>query len=490
MADAEQSMLYFFPMSFRIIGKEKRMGQKEAVSKARPCEICGRADGDFRLITDDGYMLHWCFRTSPNDVCANGRVFKCTGHKQTSMADFSIFMEMSEYEAQRAAEKKAWLEKKDKEDPGWRKRWVEEQKKKNPDFVPRKPKAPQKEVPPPPARKVQFYEQEEEHIADDEMLDKVYRSLLRQLKLEPWHREKLRKEWQEMTDDLVNKWQIKSLPPLDILRKFERIQYTNPTRKSIIENLIKEVGEPKYVPGFYLADSGLYAMPAISGILYPIYNMDGKIIRLRIADDYPEIKGTFMGEEGIYSHKFEVGRHVWYFQTKDKNAVKTDLQDKPEGKASNKYKNFSSFYEVRDDERKLVVNKLKFGAKAKATPGIYYEKGDDFTVINITEGEKKSIISNYMLARPTIALPGVGSWNTLITSEWLDKLVSKGTKEISVIYDADKNENELVLKAQNDFVKELKERNIDVSVGEWNPKWGKGLDDVLLKGIIPQYHKV
>ena len=94
--------------------------------------------------------------------------------------------------------------------------------------------------------------------------------------------------------------------------------------------------------------------------------------------------------------------------------------------------------------------------------------------------------------RPTIALPGVGTWAVLFHPDkdldgktFFDILVEKGMKKLVVMYDADKNENERVMRAEQDFIENLRKRSVKVFVGEWNEVWGKGLDDILIQGVIP-----
>ena len=426
--------------------------EKEGVSRSHPCEICGRTDGDFRLILDNGYTLHWCFRSDDERIAFGGNTYVRTGQKQTNIALYSIYMEESEYDAQQAERKEQWLKehnikpgKSRRDDEGWWSMYGCSKAGSEPPKI-----IPKREV----------YEPAEEQIADADRLNQVYRTFLSILRVEEKHRQKLAKEWGEATKNMMSQW---------------------------------KVGEPKYVPGFYQTVKGTWAFAGMSGIAYPIYDTNKRIIRIRVCDDYPDYDGKWEGESGTFHHQWEDGNHKWTFIGKEtKEAIVLPAGVNPTGKAKNKYKNFSSFSERRNEETKKIENALKFGAKAPARAGIYFSEGDSFEVVNATEGEKKSIVANRIMHRPTIALPGVGTWSVLFSPDkdlggksFFDILVEKGMKKLVVMYDADKNENERVMRAEQDFIENLKKRSVTVCVGEWNEVWGKGLDDILIQGVIP-----
>ncbi len=460
--------------------------EKEGVSRSHPCEICGRTDGDFRLILDNGYTLHWCFREDEERIAFGGSTFIRTGHKQTNIALYSIYMEEGEYNAQRAEQKEQWLKehgipkgKSRRDDEGW---WAQY------GVTTKADSAPQQIL-----HKRVVYEAAEEQIADADRLNQVYRTFLSLLRVEEKHRQKLAKEWGDATKSIMSQWNIKSIPPVDYHRMKSGERFVNFGRKRILSEVIAEVGEPKFVPGFYQTAKGTWAFSAMSGIAYPIYDTQNRIVRIRVCDDYPDYDGKWEGQSGTFHHQWEDGIHKWTFIGKEaKDVIVLPDGTQPNGKAKNKYKNFSSFSERRNEETKKIENALKFGAKAPARAGIYFSKGDSFEVVNATEGEKKSIVANRIMHRPTIALPGVGTWSVLFSPDkdlggksFFDILVEKGMKKLVVMYDADKNENERVMRAEQDFIENLKKRSVTVCVGEWNEVWGKGLDDILIQGVIP-----
>lgn len=486
------------------------MNKKEGVTRHMPCEICGRADGDFRLITPEGYTSHWCFRQSAENCYVNGKEFICTGSSQTHIAKYSIFMEKSEYFAKKEYEKKEWLAKKDRENPDWRKEWAKEQQRKNPNWKPQRNKNTTNTVAFSQAKpKVQYEEVDVSKIAPVDRLNEVYQCFLDCLVLEEKHKQKLLSEWgkSNVTNMLYDVWKIRSLPPLDFQRFRGTERFINTSRKQIMERLVSNVGEPLYVPGFYRAKNGSYTCSGLSGILYPVYDPCGRLIRLRVGNDYPDVKGNFEQRDGVYHHKWNNGFHEWYFtseRTADEQVedilvygrtVKNIIlkNEIPIGKCANKYLNFTSYSAVVDEEKKKVFNALTNGAKAGSLPALYFRKNDSFSVVDATEGEKKAIVNNAFTKHPTIALPGVGTWamlfkhdNTLGMS-WLEYLISKGMHQFNLMYDADKNENARVLNAEQDFVCELSKSNIQIFIGEWNANWGKGLDDIELEGVMPKY---
>ena len=207
--------------------------------------------------------------------------------------------------------------------------------------------------------------------------------------------------------------------------------------------------------------------------------------------------------EGYFQHGYdEKGEHIWHFlsnETKEKKLV-YDSKIKlinlmangcPKGKASSKYKNFSSVYEKKVNEK--VINGYGIGTRSGSNISLYCKPGDDFSVVYITEGEKKAIVANLILGVPVISLPGTGTFSKLFeknTSEvsMLEYLIRKGTKMMVIAYDADKTTNIMVLKAEKKAIMEFLKRGLAIAVGEWNAAFGKGLDDILVTGVRPSIY--
>lgn len=476
---------------------------REGVSRTKPCEICGRADYDFRLIDEDGFVTHWCARGLYSDTDTSGYIR--TGQHQTSIGLYQIYESCSDYESKKALQKQRWLAEKDRENPNWRKEWAREQEKINPNFRRGYSKPKEKPVPvitrPIEERRVYRKHPDLERKADVKRRDEVYRAFLSLLRVENKHLNKLRVEWGDETIARIKKWGIRSLPPVDSHRFQSGEAYISLSRKQIMEQLVNRVGPPEYVPGFYEID-GEWAFSGLSGIVYPSMDLNGNIAYLRIGNDYPDVEAEYQGREGIYSHIWKKGKHIWTFTFKDtkESVVVADVKLKPEGipygKTQNKYLNFNSCKDEKDEENLIIYNGKSKGARAGSHPGLYFKKGDSFRVIDATEGEKKSIINNEVTGHPTINLPGVGLWGKLFDPDegingesWFDILVKRGMRQLNIMYDADKYKNENVLNAEKGFAEELsKYPQILVCVGDWSTAWGKkGLDDILLAGIMPRY---
>ena len=61
-------------------------------------------------------------------------------------------------------------------------------------------------------------------------------------------------------------------------------------------------------------------------------------------------------------------------------------------------------------------------------------------------------------------------------------------KVFILCYDADKEENRQVSKAEESFIRELRKEGVNAIIGKWSGKFDKGIDDILLMGcdIIPE----
>lgn len=224
-------------------------------------------------------------------------------------------------------------------------------------------------------------------------------------------------------------------------------------RRHICMQLLKRHSTLKGVPGFYQEASGQWTFVGKPGMLLPLYDMDGNLYRLRLRLDRPE----------------------------------TDES----GKERNKYKNFSSFKESRDDNGTLS-NVYRNGCRAGSHIGFYCHHGrDDLSVCYITEGEKKALLANFFLKHMVISLPGVASYSKLTEKDCsgkcaLDFLDNIGCKSVVIAYDADKYTNNTVLRFEKKLAELLKAAPFHIYIANWNPGFGKGLDDILALGVRPQ----
>lgn len=289
---------------------------------------------------------------------------------------------------------------------------------------------------------------------DDQRLDGIYREFLSLLGLNTGHRTYLLKEgWAK---ELIEKSLARSLPPAR--------EYTPPqtngrrryrSRREITEELVRKFGDLKGVPGFY-EKGGSWTFAGKQGLLFPLYNWKGQIYRLRIRVDYPEM---------------------------DEN-----------GKAKNKYHNFSSFREEKREDGTLYNYYLN-GTQANSRIGFYNQFTKDHYVVYITEGEKKSLVANYVLGHPVICVPGVNSFGKVFEADEsgisvIDHAIGLGAKVFVIAYDADKSINAKVLQCEGALVERLKEKGVQIALADWNIGFGKGLDDILGIGIRPNLNMV
>lgn len=288
----------------------------------------------------------------------------------------------------------------------------------------------------------------------DERLDKIYRMFLSLLELNPMHKEYLlREKWPEK---LIKMSLARSLPSAKEYRnKASFVDRKALSRKEIAEELVKEFGTLEGVPGFFVKD-GQWTCAGKQGLLFPLYNRKGEIFRLRIRVDYPD---------------------------RDEN-----------GKIKNKYHNFSSFREERKEDGTLY-NYYSRGTQAKSHVGFYNQFTKDTYAVYITEGEKKSLVANYVLGQPVLCVPGVNSFGKLFEPDasgvsMIDHAINLGAKVFIVAYDSDKSVNAKVLECETALVERLKEKKVQIGLAYWNIGFGKGLDDILGTGIRPNYSVV
>lgn len=479
------------------------------------CPICGKPDWCLRIDFNDEHgtrYLHYCHRMI--DVAEGETVtgidaqeYRCIGYSSEGFAKFESIEQQEEN----------------------RRRWCEEHGKAYKKGGTYKPSS---------KRQVSYSSVREEETVEDcaplavpARLHEVYSAWLDLLVLEPKHEKKLRDEWDKGIENvgigfdyIIARWPIKSLPPDDYIRFDSNENYLNKSRKTIMEELIERVGEPIGVPGFYQKkdkDGVLHwAMFSLCGIIYPIYNSYGQIIRVRVNDDHPVCGGTFQGMEGNFMYlrpKGVSGRTGWYFVPNGEdgranyanqvlvyrtgylqNLIELTSKGYPKGsKVSGKYKNFSS-YEKREektaDGKVRRYNRFMNGVQSGSSLSLYTTPGDNEGVVLITEGEKKAIVANAVYKVPVICLPGVNSYKKLFEPEEgykesvMDRLYQRGLRTPVIIYDADKAENKAVAVCEYKAIAEFWNRDKSIYRGNFSEAWGKGLDDITLAGLrfIPQ----
>lgn len=469
------------------------MAEKMKVTSVEPCKICGKPDYCFRLRFEDGNTLHCCARTADKAVSSGGYVYIHKKLKQTNIGVYNYYQEEEEYQRSLAEFKRAkGLEYSSN---GYNRRVT-----------------PVDNVTRITATKGSSLIRGEVVLADVDKLDRVYRRLLSLLKLEKKDYLLLKSDWNSpTTGNLIEKvlsiYPIRSLPPSDDVRNRPFAEkFESPLRKEVCRILVAEFGSLEGVPGFFIDDTGEWDLAGSEGILFPIYE-DGKMIRVRLRESYPDIKGFYQGKEGNFKHFYtKKGEHCWTFTAKDVADEKPvyvyspytkNIQLKkdgcPAGKASGKYKNLSSVWEKKLEDGTVVNGYGSKGTRSGSNASLYCRPTDNFSTVYVTEGEKKAIVANLLLGVPCVSLPGTGCFSMLFEesndgSSIAERLANKGSNLFVIAYDADKSTNVRVLQNEKSAIEEFKKRNFRIAVGEWNANFGKGLDDILVTGVRPSIY--
>lgn len=269
-------------------------------------------------------------------------------------------------------------------------------------------------------------------IASNNVLNEIYVKFLSFMTLNDKHKEMLMKE--KWSNEMICKSNFRSVPDMKTLRN--------------IINILTENYNLEGVPGFYEKE-GMWYAKIISGMIIPIYSLEGNIIRLKIKPDWTK-------------------EHI-------KQAEKN-------GNELPKYIMFSSYKEEIIDGKSY--NLLKKGTRSGTHISYSFSENDSFKTVMVTEGEKKSRVVNILRKMPCISLPGVMTYSKL-SGKPLEDLKEKGCETIIICYDADKNSNKYVKTAEEELIKLLLNNEFNVYVAEWNIEDGKGIDDLLLAGKKP-----
>lgn len=336
----------------------------------------------------------------------------------------------------------------------------------------------------------------EEKVATEEERDVFFRRLAEVMSLSEKHQEALKEDWNtpatpDLFERVANIFPILSLPPADYIADIWHMPTLR--RRDIARAMSKDFDITRF-PGFVINSKNEKTIVGPEGILFPIYNKDRKLISFRVRADYPDKKGVWQGNEGVFSHSYnKKGEQITLFY-KDGNKEVIDLPwSKVQGKTQNKYKNLSGVFEKREGEK--LINGYGIGCRVGSLISLYTTPGDNMSIVFITEGEKKAMVSNILSHYPCISVPGVNAFSKIFEKDsdgesMMGSLVKRGCKMAVVCYDADKAANQDVLRAQNGLASALAESNISVGIGEWDANWGKGLDDVLVRGIKPVIYPI
>lgn len=474
-------------------------GIRHRCSPSNPCPLCGATDYDMAIEYAPDDVAYWCHKVKGKEVVANGIEYLCIKEdKETSIGVFNIYQR-----------KDLVLQK--------RKEWVEEQRNRNPDW-----KASKRNSAGTPAGAIEYRQKKQippiQPLSHKE-LDERYRYFLSLLVLEDKHRQKMEEEWTsavypELAGKLLHRYPIRSLPPLDNVRFAHGYneKLKNQSRKKIVAAMVKRFNDLRGIPGFYLRSGGKWdSLPESErwtfisgeGIIFPVYDMDGYLYRLRYRDDYHNQKvkapKEFRGAQGVFSHRYDAdGHHTWYWTPEggspelvygpDKKDVPLNKWGIPVlGKAENKYKTLSSVY--MKDMGDCIKNSMEGGSPSGSPYSIYSPEGAyNKSIVIGTEGEKKGMVASAIKGVRVVSVAGVGTFSALFDADCggksvIQRLKEDGMKVFVLCYDADKSENEMVSNAEKNFLLRIKQEGVTPCTGEWSGKFDKGLDDILLMGI-------
>ena len=322
----------------------------------------------------------------------------------------------------------------------------------------------------------------------NEELDAIYRCMMRKLPLYKFHAQYLLKEGWNM--EMLKKNMICSFPSKHISKLPTSLKQI-PSREHLAKDIMSELklNSLAGVPGAYKNDKGQWTFHGPSGIIFPVYDIDGHIYRIRIRLDYMDLPVNIREDENGY----------YYMDDKDKVTVSMsgpfirvgeERIFKRFSSHEGKYRNFSSYKEDPNAYKAgFIENIFQKGCEAKNQIMFAINPGDDKKVFWITEGEKKAIFSNHVLKQPVIGLPGVNDFAKLNKSingkSAITTMKQRGYKTVIVAFDADRYRNEMVMRCMNGLISLMKEEGFSVYLADWNEADGKGLDDLLAAGYLP-----
>ena len=256
-------------------------------------------------------------------------------------------------------------------------------------------------------------EAEQSDAASVQEVHQTLSMLLSMLTLIPAHHTHLQSV-RGLSDDEITRFGFKSTPPPFLCR-------------SLTNRLVKAGCRVQGVPGFYVDDNGCWTVKfhqRTSGIIIPIFGVDGLIRGAQIRLDHP---------------------------LKDK--------DDPPEKTGVKYLTLSST-----------------GKRMGTTSGspIHFVGDPCSRVVYVTEGCLKADVAHALMHRTFVATLGVN--NTAKLDELFAFLHRNGTEEITEAEDMDKYSNEMVGKGASKIYALAARHGMRCRRLTWNPNY-KGIDD-------------
>lgn len=411
------------------------------VNKFSPCPICNHSDWCYWWHQESGDVLV-CNRDKDNvnRLGADGKYYVLVGHTKNGM---SIYEEADQLKQKKEAAAYVPVKK----------------ELKNIDTVNR---------------------------LSNSLLNQYYRELLSMLRLDTFHRMYLRNEgW---SDDLINRHMIRSLPVRDYIRfRYGNFKSLSPSRRQVAQKLADmHNGTLEGMPGAFLDKTDRWTLAGPSGILFPLYDPSGNLYGLRIRMDFTDVPEKLSTDtHGLFYEKNNAKHYVVPFKGTYTITNGEVLFDN----AGGKYRPFQSWYEDKKAKSAgFIKNIYEKGCRLGDQISLYTKPGDQMYVAYLTEGEKKGIFANNALNAPILSTPGVSNWGPIL--KMIPDLKRLGIKMIVIAYDSDKNSNAQVLQQQNNVAEALRREGFFIGVANWQPQYGKGLDDLLARGHRPDYELI
>ena len=325
-----------------------------------------------------------------------------------------------------------------------------------------------------------------------ELLDEIYRCMLDELPLYKYHAQYLLNEGWNL--ELLQMHHIRSFPAAWVGKLPESLREI-PSRELLAKRVMRKLGLKSLagVPGAFINEKGNWTFTGKSGMLLPIYDSDGLIFRLRLRLDFLDLP-VEMKEDQNGFYYMDMGERVSVTMGGPSKIVNGEkIKVEFEG-YSGKYRNFSS-YKLDNEayQNGFISNIYNKGCEAGNQILFAMNPQDDYHVFWVIEGEKKALFSNYILHQPFLGKEGVNDFMRLVKKEngktALDIMRQKGAKIAILADDADRYQNENVMRCQNGLADLLKSEGFKVMIADWNMKDGKGLDDLLASGHLPALYE-
>ncbi len=262
------------------------------------------------------------------------------------------------------------------------------------------------------------------------------------------------------------------------------------------------------VPGFFTqsGNSGSYwTMAGKTGLMIPFHSIHNEITGWQIRVDEPPlvidmngaIKGEIMKELESSPYGMRRARCKLFVQDKELEVILTEKDPKVcysksgqfvfsvELKQGNRYWWWSS---GSKDNGSSIGAPLPYHLALPSPCLPFWDVGEtpegiiDCSEVWVTEGPIKADKAAEALQKPVFGLPGIGTYALI-----LEPLKKLGCKHIVLAYDAD-----LVLKSEVQKTLELcaeffaVNTDMSMSLALWDLSLGKGIDDILDAGFLPQ----